>query len=158
MEKLSSEETSHLTGTPPGTLRRLQQLRLIPSSGGLSRVQVLGIAVSRGLAARGCDQEKHADIFSLFMAMTQEELESCLARGERYVAVFGTKPEPNLIRMEDVTKNPGVQAGAAFMAGLLPALIDVQSVWENINRELAKLRAEVEDKEEAREKPAKVKA
>ncbi len=140
MKMLSRPEISALTGVPTSTIGLLQQTGLIPQSGQMTMTQALAVAVARGLSARGVGSKDAGDVLEYIWGLHEERLEACFARGACFIAIFGTKPCPRLVDMESVTRNPAVHVATAWAAGLVPALVDVQLVWERLKEGLKKLR------------------
>jgi hypothetical protein len=141
---MMDKDVSRNTGVPAGTICSMRRRGAIPP-GEISDVRALGLAVSRGLRSRGVSVAQAARVLMLFWDMPLERLEACLARGARYVLLIGSEAVPRLVQREAVTRNPAIPAGVAFMAGLVPALIDVGTVWARIQVEKAKAAQEEHD-------------
>jgi hypothetical protein len=145
---LTSFELCRLTGLPMGTLKRLRAAGsvLAAKPGGQGRghadlwslVQVLALAVARGLRSRGVSLEEAGPVLKYFWEMPTTKLEDHFRNGQTYLALFGTKVLPRLVTQDSIFKNERVDYSTAATEALLPAAIDVKLIWERIKAEAAK--------------------
>jgi hypothetical protein len=157
---LSSSELCRLTGLPMGTLKRLRAAGFVeaaqPGTRGRGHAdlwslpQVLAIAVARGLRTRGISLEQAGQVLKYFWRMPTTRLESQLQQGQTCLLLAGTQVLPRLLTLESILANDEIDYATAATAGLLPAAVDVQRIWERIKAEVAKIAAPRQSKRRSR--------
>src|SRR5207245_2111506 len=116
---LTSSDLCRLTGLPMGTLKRLRAagsvLAAKPGAQGRghgdlwSLVQVLALAVARGLRSRGVSLEEAGPVLEFFWDMPTKQLEDRFRNRQIYLALFGTKVLPKLVTQDSLFNNEYVK-------------------------------------------------
>jgi hypothetical protein len=148
---LSSIDLCRLTGLPMGTLKRLRAEGFLrPAQPGTrgrghadlwSLTQALAIAVSRGLRTRGITLDQAGHVLKYFLDMPSTRLEAHFRQGRTCLIMAGTQVLPRLLTRDSILANKEIDYTTAASAGLLPAALDVERIWEVIKREAARAKA-----------------
>jgi hypothetical protein len=88
--------------------------------------------------------EEAGPVLQYFFDMSPTQLEARFRDGQTCLAVFGTKILPRLVTRDSILENEQLDYSSAATAGLLPAVLEVQRIWEFIKLEAGKLKPKKE--------------
>ncbi len=95
-------------------------------------VDVLAVAMGRGLRASGFTLNAAAAVTDALMQFTEEQLLSNFDQGRICLMVAGEKVSRRLVNREEVALNTYIDLKAGKDIGLLPIALDVKRLYDNI--------------------------
>lgn len=99
-------------------------------------VQVLAIALGRGLRANGLTLEAAGNAMEFVMGLTEAALEETLANGKTHLVMVGAEPADSLLSPADIAASRPLPMAKAAGAPIIS--IDVGKVYRNLMAQVAR--------------------
>lgn len=151
MRNLLTREVAGLLGTKPSGLAHARQtwgvlpFRLGRRGTGNSSIwtpmQTLALLVAKCLNQRGVTHREAGRVVELLWTMTPAELETAFGEGRTCLLVCLERVLPRFLHPDAILSNENIQYDVLARLGVRPWGLNVKTVWDKIEQEVAKLPA-----------------